>query len=126
MTKLKRIEPALLAIIDEPLFISEATTAEELAYGTKLARANGFEYISDANNDVYQILTIEPIEESNEPDEGEPCIDDECPDYCVNCHNLSLIDGVINNTLRGTEPITPQQADTLMKLGQLKHLLGGM
>ena len=46
--------------------------------------------------------------------------DDEC---CKNCHNLMLIDDIINNTLTSTDDITPQQADTLVKLAQLKHLL---
>ena len=44
-------------------------------------------------------------------------------EYCKNCHNLMLIDDIINNTLTSTEDITPQQADTLVKLAQLKTLL---
>ena len=49
--------------------------------------------------------------------------DDDNDDYCKNCHNLMLIDDIINNTLTSTEDITPQQADTLVKLAQLKTLL---
>ena len=50
-------------------------------------------------------------------------LDDEEDDYCINCHNLMMIDKIINNTLRVEEPLTPQQADTLIKLAQLKTLL---
>ena len=50
-------------------------------------------------------------------------LDDEEDDYCINCHNLMMIDQIINNTLRVEEPLTPQQADTLIKLAQLKTLL---
>ena len=50
-------------------------------------------------------------------------LDDEEDDYCINCHNLMMIDKIINNTLRVEEPLTPQQADTMYRLAQLKHLL---
>lgn len=44
-------------------------------------------------------------------------------DYSLDSHNLMMIDKIINNTLRVEEPLTPQQADTLIKLAQLKTLL---
>ena len=50
-------------------------------------------------------------------------LDEDDEEYCKNCHNLMLIDDIINNTLTSTDDITPQQADTLIKLGQLKTLL---
>ena len=53
-------------------------------------------------------------------------LDDEEDDYCINCHNLMMIDKIINNTLRVEEPLTPQQADTLYRLAQLKHLLASI
>ena len=52
--------------------------------------------------------------------------DEEDEEYCLNCHNLMMIDKIINNTLRVEEPLTPQQADTLIKLAQLKHLLSSI
>ena len=45
--------------------------------------------------------------------------------YCIECHNLMLIDQVINNTLKQESNITPQQIDTLLKLAQLKKMLTG-
>jgi hypothetical protein len=36
-----------------------------------------------------------------------------------------LIDDIINNTLIKEEDITPQQADTMLKLAKLKEMLGG-
>ena len=53
-------------------------------------------------------------------------LDDEEDDYCINCHNLMMIDKIINNTLRVEEPLTPQQADTLVRLAQLKTLLANI
>jgi hypothetical protein len=121
---LKLLTPNEIELIDdEALLITVATTEEELTQAIELADLNGFDYIADAAGDVYELINLD---HEPEPNEGEPCVDDECPDYCIHCHNLFLIDGVINNTLKGTEPITPQQADTLIKLGQLKHLLGGI
>ena len=122
MTILKLLTPNEIELInDEALLFTVATTEEGLTQAMELAALNDFNYIADAAGDVYELIHLD-----DKPTEGEPCIDEECPDYCVNCHNLSLIDGVINNTLKGTEPITGHQADTLVKLGQLKHLLGGI
>jgi hypothetical protein len=124
LTIIKLLTPnEIESINDETLLITAATTEEELAQAMALAELNGFNYIADAVGDVYELINLNV---ESEPDEGEPCIDEECTDYCIHCHNLFLIDGVINNTLKGIEPITPQQADTLIKLGQLKHLLGGI
>ena len=47
-------------------------------------------------------------------------------EYCIHCHNLMLIDQVINNTLRQTNEITPQQADTMLKLAHLAKVLDGV
>ena len=44
-------------------------------------------------------------------------------DYCIQCHNLMLIDQIINNTLSKDSDITPQQADTMLKLASLRQAL---
>ena len=125
-------------------FISgpEATERQDRLFVADLKYAvdQGYEYISMSDGKVFSIdpdwqtltevdLTEAELQEfaqihaelkkvvSDELD------DDEDDKYCKNCHNLMLIDDIINNTLTSTDNITPQQADTLVKLAQLKHLL---
>ena len=105
----------------------------------KYAIDQGYDYISMSDGTVFSIdvednsltevdLTEEELQEFAKihaelkqavADE----LDDEEDDYCINCHNLMMIDKIINNTLRVEEPLTPQQADTLIKLAHLKTLL---
>jgi len=110
LTQVKQIEELELALINAPVFKSTADTAEELVEATQLAALNEYNYVSDVEGNVYQIIA-----------EDEADIAD---DYCHNCHNLQLIDQIINNTLTQEDNITPQQADTALKLAQLKHILG--
>lgn len=105
----------------------------------KYAIDQGYEYISMSDGKVFSIdsdeqsltevdLTEDKLQEFakihaelKQVIENE--LDDEEDDYCINYHNLMMIDQIINNTLRVEEPLTPQQADTLIKLAQLKTLL---
>ena len=122
----------------------EATERQDRLFKADLDYAidQGYEYISMSDGKVFSIdtednsltevdLTEEELQEfakihaelkqaiENELDE-----DDE--EYCKNCHNLMLIDDIINNTLTSTDDITPQQADTMYRLAQLKHLLASI
>lgn len=108
----------------------------------KYAIDQGYDYISMSDGKVFSIdsdeqsltevdLTEDELQEFaqihaelKQVIENE--LDDEEDDYCINCHNLMMIDQIINNTLRVEEPLTPQQADTLIKLAQLKHLLASI
>ena len=125
-------------------FISgpESTERQDRLFKADLDYAidQGYEYISMSDGKVFSIdsednsltevdLTEEELQEFAKihaelkqavTDEWDDDNDDE---YCINCHNLMLIDDIINNTLTSTDDITPQQADTLIKLGQLKTLL---
>ena len=110
----------------------------------KYAIDQGYEYISMSDGKVFSIdsdeqsltevdLTEEELQEfakiyadlkqaiEEELTEQEDTGDNE--DYSLDSHNLMMIDKIINNTLRVEEPLTPQQADTLIKLAQLKTLL---
>ena len=124
-------------------FISgpEATERQDRLFKADLDYAidQGYEYISMSDGKVFSIdtednsltevdLTEEELQEfakihAELKQSIEDELDDEDGEYCKNCHNLMLIDDIINNTLTSTEDITPQQADTLIKLGQLKTLL---
>ena len=122
----------------------EATERQDRLFAADLDYAidQGYEYISMSDGKVFSInvednsltevdLTEEELQEFakihaeiKQVIENE--LDDEEDDYCINCHNLMMIDKIINNTLRVEEPLTPQQADTLIKLAQLKHLLASI
>ena len=116
----------------------EATKKQTMLFHTDLAFAisEGYEYIQPKEGPVFQILgpneivEVEVTEEelaaaaelshsAPEQVEFDP-IDEE---YCIHCHNLMLIDQIINNTLRQTNDITPEQADTMLKLAHLAKLL---
>lgn len=122
----------------------EATERQDRLFQADLDYAidQGYEYISMSDGKVFSIdsdeqsltevdLTEDELQEfakihaelkqavADELDE-----DDE--EYCKNCHNLMLIDDIINNTLSITDDITPQQADTMYRLAQLKHLLASI
>ena len=124
-------------------FISgpEATERQDRLFQADLDYAinQGYEYISMSDGKVFSIdpdgqtLTEVDLTEAELQEFAkihaelkqviENELDDEEDDYCINCHNLMMIDKIINNTLRVEEPLTPQQADTLIKLAQLKTLL---
>ena len=122
----------------------EATERQDRLFTADLDYAidQGYNYISMSDGKVFSIdvednsltevdLTEEELQEfAKIHAELKQVIEDEMyedaedrDEYCKNCHNLMLIDDIINNTLTSTDDITPQQADTLVKLAQLKHLL---
>ena len=116
----------------------EATKKQTMLFHTDLAFAisEGYEYIQPKEGPVFQILgpneivEVDVTEEElaaaaelshSAPEQVEFDPTDE--EYCIHCHNLMLIDQVINNTLRQTNDITPEQADTMLKLAHLAKLL---
>ena len=118
----------------------EATERQDRLFQADLdyAISQGYEYISMSDGKVFSIdsdeqsLTEVDLTEAELQEfaqihaELKQVIENEEDDYCINCHNLMMIDTIINNTLRVEEPLTPQQADTLIKLAQLKHLLASI
>ena len=122
----------------------EATERQDRLFQADLKYAidQGYDYISMSDGKVFSIdsdeqsltevdLTEDELQEFakihaelKQVIENE--LDDEEDDYCINCHNLMMIDQIINNTLRVEEPLTPQQADTMYRLAQLKHLLASI
>ena len=116
----------------------EATKKQTMLFHTDLAFAisEGYEYIQPKEGPVFQILgpneivEVDVTEEElaaaaelshSAPEQVEFDPTDE--DYCIHCHNLMLIDQIINNTLKQTNNITPQQADTMLKLAHLAKML---
>ena len=116
----------------------EATKKQTMLFHTDLAFAisEDYEYIQPKEGPVFQILgpneivEVDVTEEElaaaaelshSAPEQTEFDPTDE--EYCIHCHNLMLIDQIINNTLRQTNNITPQQADTMIKLAHLAKML---
>lgn len=119
----------------------EATKKQTMLFHTDLAFAisEGYEYIQPKEGPVFQILgpneivEVDVTEEElaaaaelshSAPEQVEFDPTDE--EYCIHCHNLMLIDQIINNTLKQTNAITPQQADTMLKLANLAKVLDGV
>jgi hypothetical protein len=121
----------------------EATKKQQILFEADLSYAISEEYrfIQTKSGDTFEIdidgnkvnlIEVEVTEEELQALNAEPTEVDFDPefglydeDYCVSCHNLMLIDDIINNTLIKEEDITPQQADTMLKLAKLKEMLGG-
>ena len=112
----------------------EATERQDRLFTADLEYAidKGYDYIQMSNGKVFQIteedlvevdITEEDLQELEEIAQYNSSVADE--NYCRNCHNLMLIDGILNNALSSKSDITPQQADTMIKLARLKHLLIG-
>ena len=116
----------------------EATKKQTMLFHTDLAFAisEGYEYIQSKEGPVFQILgpneivEVDVTEEElaaaaelshSAPEQVEFDPTDE--EYCIHCHNLMLIDQIINNTLSQKDNITPQQADTMLKLAHLAKML---
>ena len=121
-----------------------ATERQDRLFAADLGYAidQGYEYISMSDGKVFSIdtednsltevdLTEEELQEfakihAELKQVIEDELDEDDEEYCKNCHNLMLIDDIINNTLTSTDDITPQQADTMYRLAQLKHLLASI
>lgn len=117
----------------------EATKRQQFHFAADVnfAYSEEYSFIKSADDMTFQIVSptelveVDVTEEqlqaaadnmqtlSNEP----PIFEKE--DYCINCHNIMLIDQIINNTLLQTGTITPSSCDNMLKLAQLKQMLGG-
>lgn len=119
-------------------FGPDATKKQTFLFKADLdfAISEGYEYIQLKEGPVFQILGPNEIVEvdvteedlvmaaelsQSAPEQIEFDPTDE--EYCIHCHNLMLIDQIINNTLSQTNNITPQQADTMIKLAHLAKML---
>jgi hypothetical protein len=117
----------------------DSTKRQQMLFATDVAFAlsEGYNFIKSSDNMTFQILDDHDLLEVDITEEQlqtahanlESIMDDledeSDDDYCINCHNIMLIDQVINNTLSKQSDITPQQADTMNKLAHLKHQLQG-
>lgn len=102
----------------------------------EFAISEGYEYIQPkdgpvlkiiSNNELVEVeVTEEELQAQAKVNPTQVEFDPTEEDYCIHCHNLMLIDQIINNTLSQTDNITPQQADTMLKLAYLARILDGV
>ena len=75
----------------------------------------GIKVIEDAEGYQYTVNSATSVTDLR------PDTDDE---YCINCHNIMLIDQIINNTLLQEGKLTTDSCDNMLKLVHLKQMLG--
>ena len=115
----------------------DATEKQECLFNADLGYAisQGYEFVQTPDGKVFQIIpetndlvevdvTEEYLQNLAETQQAMEELDElEDDGYCKVCHNISMIDDIINNSLRVDSAITPQQADTMLKLAHLKKVL---
>ena len=123
-----------------------ATKKQQMLFATDTAFAlsEGYQFIRDCDGDLFQIVDEHNLLQVNEdelfnqssrteqdptvcsfnPDEWEDAEGTEEDFLCLNCYNIDTIDIIIYNTLNQVEPLRSSQLDSLIKLAQLKLLLG--
>ena len=116
----------------------EATKRQQVHFGADVAFAEseGYNFIKSSDNMTFQILDDNNLVEVDVTEEQlqntqinlESIAEDlnqlDDDDYCIQCHNLMLIDQIINNTLLQKDKLTTDSCDNMLKLAQLKQMLG--
>lgn len=117
----------------------EATKRQQVHFeaDVKFAQSEGYNFIKSSDKMTFQILEDNNLIEVDVTEEQLQNIqtnlesiteeldklDDD--DYCIQCHNLMLIDQIINNTLLQEDKLSPDSCDNMLKLAQLRQMLGG-
>lgn len=117
----------------------EATKRQQIHFeaDVKFAQSEGYNFIKSSDKMTFQILEDNNLIEVDVTEEQLQNIqinlesiaeeldklDDD--DYCIQCHNLMLIDQIINNTLLQEGKLSPDSCDNMLKLAQLRQMLGG-
>lgn len=117
----------------------EATKRQQMHFeaDVNFAKSEGYEFIKSSDDFTFQFVGEDNLVEVDVTEEQlqavadnlqalaeEPSIFEE-EDYCITCHNIMLIDQIINNTLLQEGTITTSSCDNMWKLAQLKQMLGG-
>ena len=119
----------------------DATKKQQMLFATDTAYAlsEGYNCIEDSQGVLFQILNEHNLVEIDDDSE---CLCDDCrcgkepvetvfdptmsetPKETLARENMKTIDLVIHNTLNQREPLRVYQVDSLLKLGQLREILG--
>lgn len=117
----------------------EATKRQQVHFGADVAFAEseGYNFIKSSDDMTFQILDDNNLIEVDVTEEQlqnmqinlESIVDElnqlDDEEYCIQCHNLMLIDQIINNTLLQEGKLSTDTCDNMLKLATLKQLLGG-
>lgn len=116
----------------------EATKRQQMHFeaDVNFAYSEEYSFIKSSDNLTFQIVSpTELIEVDVTEEQLQAAVDNlqalaeesSVPedDYCIQCHNIMLIDQIINNTLLQEGRLTPSSCDNMLKLAQLKQMLGG-
>lgn len=96
----------------------------------KYALATDHTHLIDANDYLFEItvdgdeIALTEIEPESEDEEHTDCTD--CDDDSDELSTTEVIDLIIRNSLLSSEPIRKEQADTMLVLAQLKHVLANL
>ena len=116
----------------------EATKRQQVHFeaDVNFAYSEEYSFIKSSDNLTFQIVSPTELVEVDVTEEQlqaaadnmqtlseEPSIFEE-EDYCINCHNIMLIDQIINNTLLQEGKLTSDSCDNMLRLAQLKQMLG--
>ena len=116
----------------------EATKRQQIHFeaDVNFAFSEEYSFIKSSDNLTFQIVSPTELIEVDVTEEQLQAVADNLQalaeessvpeeDYCIQCHNIMLIDQIINNTLLQDGKITPSSCDNMLKLAQLKQMLGG-
>ena len=116
----------------------EATKRQQMHFeaDVNFAYSEEYSFIKSSDNLTFQIVSPTELIEVDVTEEQLQAVADNLQalaeessvpeeDYCIQCHNIMLIDQIINNTLLQEGKITPSSCDNMLKLAQLKQMLGG-
>ena len=114
----------------------EATKRQQMHFeaDVNFAYSEEYSFIKSSDNLTFQIVSpTELIEVDVTEEQLQAAVDNlqalaeesSVPeeDYCIQCHNIMLIDQIINNTLLQDGKLTPSSCDNMLKLAQLKQML---
>ncbi len=113
----------------------EATKRQQMHFeaDVNFAYSEEYSFIKSSDNLTFQIVSPTELIEVDVTEEQLQAVADnlqslseeaESDDYCIQCHNIMLIDQIINNTLLQTGTITTSSCDNMLKLAHLKQMLG--
>jgi hypothetical protein len=116
----------------------EATKRQQMHFEADInfAYSEEYSFIKSSDNMTFQIVSPTELVEVDVTEEQlqaaadnmqslteEPSIFEE-EDYCITCHNIMLIDQIINNTLLQEGQLSTYSCDNMLKLAHLKQMLG--
>ena len=115
----------------------EATKLQQMHFeaDANFAYSEEYSFIKSSDNLTFQIVSPTELVEVDVTEEQLQAVEENLQalskeaessdDYCIQCHNLMLIDQIINNTLLQEGKLSAESCYNMLTLAQLKSILGG-